>query len=99
MAAPKTIAVIDPAAGTPELDAFNALAQRSSALPVAFTYHLPALFGMGSLAQLEAQINLVFGAAALLALSAQAWPCAVVGLRHVREYAARREMRGLADLV
>ena len=68
MAAPKTIAVIDPAAGTPELDAFNALAQRSSALPVAFTYHLPALFGMGSLAQLEARAQLagviVFGSAA-----------------------------------
>ena len=68
MAAPKTIAVIDPAAGTPELDAFNALAQRSSALPVALTYHLPALFGLDSLAQLEARAQLagviVFGSAA-----------------------------------
>ena len=68
MAAPKTIAVIDPAAGAPELDAYNALAQRSSALPVAFTYHLPALFGLDSLAQLEARAQLagviVFGSAA-----------------------------------
>jgi len=40
------ITVIDPAVHTPELDAFNRMATTS---PVPLTYHLPAMFGMGSL--------------------------------------------------
>lgn len=41
------IAVLDPAVRIPELDSFNQLAMKA---PLPLTYHLPALFGMESLA-------------------------------------------------
>ena len=63
------IAVIDPAGHTPELDCFNAIAERNQKLPCVFTYHLPALFGMGSLRELERRTDqlsgiVMFGSAA-----------------------------------
>lgn len=61
-ARPALIAVVDPAAGAAELDCFNALSTRAALAaaasglpPPALTYHLPALFGMGSLETLEAR--------------------------------------------
>jgi GMP synthase (glutamine-hydrolysing) len=50
------VAVVDPAAGAPELDCFNALAERAAAAAhagLALSYHLPALHGMDSLRDLE----------------------------------------------
>lgn len=47
------LAVIDPGTRVPELDCFNRIS-RASALPT--TYHLPALFGTGSLARAEAEL-------------------------------------------
>lgn len=45
--------VIDPAMVTPELDCFNRMAT-TAALPL--TYHLPAMFGMGSIERDEANL-------------------------------------------
>lgn len=47
------IAVVDPAMRTPELDCFNRMSLGS---PVPLTYHLPALFGMASLADAGADL-------------------------------------------
>lgn len=48
----RTIAVIDPAVRSPELEAYNHLVTLS---PIPLTYHLPALFGMDSLIKATAE--------------------------------------------
>lgn len=55
--------IIDPACRHPELDAFNRLSQLSQSR---FSYHLPALFGMSSLEDLEYDIDaiIIFGSGA-----------------------------------
>lgn len=50
----KHIAIIDPAVRTPELDCFNQLSRKS---PASLSYHLPALFGMGSLFAIEPYLS------------------------------------------
>ena len=44
------VAVIDPATRVPELDCFNRMSRQA---PLSLTYHLPALFGLDSLASVE----------------------------------------------
>ena len=58
------IAVIDPAARVPELDNYNRLVFANP--EVRFSFHLPALFGMGSLHQLSRPIDamIIFGSGA-----------------------------------
>lgn len=61
---PMHLVVVDPGGRIPELDNYNRLVLRNS--EVRFSYHLPALFGMSSLEQLEEKPEalIIFGSSA-----------------------------------
>ncbi len=50
---PRHVLVIDPAMQTPELDSFNRMVATS---PLPLSYHLPAMFGMGSIARDDSNV-------------------------------------------
>ena len=68
----KHIAVLDPGQNTPELDAFNRLLHRYPQF--CFSYHLPAMFGIESLNDIDDRVDavIVFGSGAS-ALDQEPW--------------------------